>query len=261
MDYKTFLDSIKKRSKYETWGGKTQLPSTRFHHLVSPAAKPLGNFRIASSSRYTRAYPVLDWEYWELSQGGKDNITCVINIIEYPSIDEAHEYLLERLASLTAPRIDYSPKRNTPGDVLILSDMARDNLLIRMGQLQPINEGESIRLFQQIDDWLLGNWPLMSSKEKTGGTPSLKVSIRTKSPSVRAGEPLELVVEVRKKDTVLDLKTLPHRFLANPGRISWKNNSYLFTSDRRGMSEITLDVMGPEGEYGQGSLKLQVMGK
>jgi hypothetical protein len=223
--------------------------------------KPLGNFQIASSSRYVRSYPILDWEYWELSKGQRDNIICLINIIEYPSIDEAHEYLLERLVSLTAPRIDYSPKRNASGDVLILSDMARDNLLIRMGLLQPIDEVTSMRLFQQIDEWLLDNWPLMASKEKSGGKPSLKVSVRAKSPSIRAGERVELIVEVRKNDTVLDPKTLPHRFLANPGRISWKNNSYFFASDRRGTSEITLDVMGPEGEYGQGSLKLQVTGK
>jgi hypothetical protein len=163
--------------------------------------------------------------------------------------------------SITRRGVDYSPEPKGPGDVFMLNRMARDNLFIKVTAEPAVDPGTRNALLRQIDEWLLSNWPLMASKEKSGGTPSLKVRIQARSQSVRIGEPLELIVEVRKNDAVLDLKTLPHRFLANPGRISWKNNSYLFTPDRRGKSEITLDVQGPEGEYGQGSLKLQVTGK
>lgn len=256
-----FYNRIKREAKFDTWGGRTRSPSTRFHHLLLVPEGGFGNWQIATAAHFTSIEPELDRQGWTLSLGKGRDVFVDIHVSEYPNISETHKALIDGLMSITRMGVDYSPEPKGPGDVLILDWMARDNLLLSLYTTDSVDARIQMALLRQIDDWLLGNWPLMASKEKSGNTPSLKVGIRAKSQSVRLGESLELVVEVKKNDTVLDLKTLPHRFLANPGRISWKNNSYIFTSDRRGMSEITLDVAGSEGEYGQGNLKVQVTAK
>jgi len=255
----TFYDMIKKQSKFETWGTKTRSSSTRFNHLLSPPVGEIGSWHIATVSHPPGADPALDWQIWNIGKGKDKDVFFIIHIFEYPSINETHESLLKSLMSITRSGLDYTPQLNAPGDVFILDRMARDNLLVNLSTNRAVDPGARIDFLRRIDEWLVDNWPLMASKQMARDIVSLKVGIRTKSQSVRIGEPLEIFADIRKNDEVLKLKKLPHRFLANPGRISWRNNAYFFIPDQLGMSEITLDIMGPQGEYGRGSITLQVI--
>jgi len=222
-----FYDRIKKEAKFETWGGRTRSPSRRFHHLSSPPKGALGRWNISKATHIPDPEPALDWQYWNISQGKGENDLFILYVWEYPNIHETHEALLGGLISITRMNVDYTPKANTPGDIVILDEMV---LTMFWSMFTLGNLSEPAPRWICFGKKTIGFWVIAPNGIEG------KIGRNT-------------------------LKTLPHRFLANPGRISWKNNSYIFTSDRRGTSEITLDVMGPEGDYGQGSLKLKVMGK
>jgi hypothetical protein len=261
MSNSGYYNRIKKETKFELWGGKTRSPATRFHHLVSPPEDALGSWHIATASHLPGSKPALDWQIWNINNGKGGEILFSITAWEHPSVNEAHEALILSLMSITRPGMDYSPNYNAPGDVSILYGMLRDNIFIEIDAATPIDPNTQLDLLKKTDEWLIGNWPLMASKEKSSKTHSLKVGIHTTTQKVNKDEPIELIIDVKKTDSLLKLKELPHRFLANPGRISWKNNSYYFSSDQLGKSEITLDVLGPEGEYGCGSITLEVVKK
>lgn len=132
-------DMIRKASKHETWGGKTRSPTTRFTHLLSPPEGSLGNWHIATASHFPRGKPALDWQIWNISKGKAGDVLFTVHVFEYPTVYETHESLLQSLMSITKRGLNYTPEPDSPGDVLILDRMARDNILVTLNSVQPVD--------------------------------------------------------------------------------------------------------------------------
>jgi hypothetical protein len=245
-------------SIHESWFGKTGSEATRFHHRILPPEGDLAGWHIVSTGKYSSPQPAITGQYWNLGmEQGKDAVIG-INLMEYANIVEAHREIISMLKSFTMRGLDFSPQSNAPGDVLILNIMGRDNIRINIASVDPLNRNTERHLLKRVDEWLIGNWPLQVSKAKAANPQPLVINIRPQNPSVAIGKSIELLIEVVMNGSKLELKDLPHRFLANPGRIAWKDNRYFFIAGRAGQSEITLDIVGPKGEYGHGSVTLKV---
>lgn len=258
MEGRTLYDSIKIKSNFDAWGYRTQSPSTRFHHLVIPP-NAIGRLRLASASHFPGAAPARDWQAWNIAEHENSEAVFVIRLFEYSTVQEAHDGILKYLMSITRMGVDYSPKLDGPGDVLVCDNMARDNLLIRvttMREMPPVLKQELLR---RIDGWLLSDWPAAASTQQEGTKAPLDVRITAGKQTVSVNDPLKIDVEVKSSGERLDLKDVSHRLLAEPGRISWDVGSYTLTSDRPGQCAVSVEAIGPNGEYGKDAVSVKVV--
>ena len=258
MNSLSFADRVKKKAQFETWGDKTQKPATRFHHLLLPPAAGLGDWKIDTTSHPPGAAPALDWQVWNLKSPKAGGEVLVLHLFEYPTVLQAHEALIDSLSSITRGGVDYTPTTPAPGDVFILDRMTRDNLLIEVSATEPVEEEVTSGLMQQMDHWLLDDWPRKCAGTKAQTTNPLVVLMESKIQTVAQNAALELSVKIKKGSESVEANSCSCRFLAEPGRIEWQNGAFSFRSSVPGKSVVTLSVIGADGEFGQASLTLTV---
>ncbi len=260
MDNHSFIEEVKQQSGFSTWRGKTHSTSTRFHHLLlPPESSAIGGYHIASAGRQPSAEPALDWATWILSKGPEAPPNFDVNIREFESVEDVHDHLVGRLETITRRGVDFSPIPDGPGDICILNKMGRDNLLVEVIPVNPGDKVDEINILNNIDAWLLTEWPALIANAATEMSKPLEVRITPSSPTVKVGTDLELTVEVNGSKGPLVLNELSHRFLAEPGRIIRRGDKYVFFHSRPGRVSIRIDVVGPDGTVGHASASLKVV--
>lgn len=249
-----FMDRLKKATAYDTWAGQVTSATTRYHHRLA-APPTLKGFRILTRSRPPGTEPALDWIVWNLAQAGGSEPLLVVHVREYASIEEAHRALLAGLGSITRPGLNLMPREGGPGDVCILTSLARDNLVIEANPMPKVASSQALELLRELDGWLLCEWPRRAAQTTTGLLVTLSVEPGT--PSV--GRPLGIRATVQHGRETLDLLSLPHRFWAAPGRMAREPARYVFTPTLAGKATLSLTVLGPGEVLGQAELALEVL--
>lgn len=257
MNNMDFHQIVKRESEFKTWGGHTRSTTGRFHHLLAPP-DTFGGYHITSMSRPPGAEPALDWIIWNLSERPDSPPQFVVHVMEYPTVKSAHEGLIHRLASITRTGVNFAPVTNGPGDVHVLEYMARDNLLVQVTPVERATEAATTTLLEYIDTWLLTDWPHRAARV-TKSTTTLNVRIVTSDQTVHTAAPLEFRIDVSGPDGILESGSLAHRVSADPGRIIRSGSSYLFYGFISGNARICVEIVSPEGYYGQDSATIHVV--
>ena len=84
------------------------------------------------------------------------------------------------------------------------------------------------------------------------------VSLSGEASAASTGSLLRLETAVTRDGSPLDLMRLSHRFTANPGRVEWTGQAYVFRGLQPGRADITLEVIADDGRYGRATASLVV---
>ncbi len=250
-------DQIARASGFQNWKSRTSSPVTRYHHRLPPPLKLIPGYSIREVERPHGQRPALDKVLWRIIGEGSSEPAFGVLVSQYATVEAAHEGLLWPLMSITRMGVDYTPVAGGPGDVRIQDEMARDNLMIELTSAQRGMAQTVTDLLAAVDGWILSDWASASAKHDGPGSP-LAVELSTEAPSILPGAPLRLHTEVKRDGIALDLMQLSHCFTADPGRVEWTGEAYIFRCEQRGRAKISLEVLAGDSRYGRASAQLEV---